>query len=39
MQVIIDFIVSLNIPYVTEGVASFIVLLVLAGIIVQGSPG
>ena len=38
MQVIIDFIVSLNIPYVTEGVARFIVLLVLAGIVAVAAP-
>jgi NADH-quinone oxidoreductase subunit H len=38
MQVIIDFIISLNIPYVTEGVARFIVLLVLAGIVAVAAP-
>ena len=38
MQVIIDFIVSLNIPYVTEGVARFIMLLVLAGIVAVAAP-
>lgn len=38
MQEIIDLIVSFNIPYVTEGVASFIVLLLLAGIVAVAAP-
>lgn len=38
MQVIIDFLVSLNIPFVTEEVATFIVLLVLAGIVAVAAP-
>jgi len=38
MQVIIDFLVSLNIPYVTEGVARFIVLLVFAGVVAVAAP-
>ncbi len=39
MQGIIDFLVSLNIPLVTEGVARFITLLVLAGIVAVAAPG
>ena len=31
MQEIINLIISLNIPFITEGVARFIALLVLAG--------
>ncbi len=38
MQIIIDFLVSLNIPYVTEGVARFIVLLVFAGVVAVAAP-
>ena len=38
MQVIIDFLVSLNIPYVTEGVARFIVLLLFASVVAVAAP-
>lgn len=39
MQEIIDFLVSLNVPLLTEGVARFIALLILASIVAVAAPG